>query len=153
MKENYSKEFANMVAGRLYNAADAELDVVHTKGMSQCEKFNKIPFKRRKAKQKALEKLIPSSAGKDLVIFSPFYCEYGININVGRECFANYNCTFLDCAPINLEDSVWIGANVTLATPMHPFLSDERKYSNYPDGYHDLEYAKPITIKKNCWIC
>ena len=56
-------------------------------------------------------------------------------------------------SPITLEDNVWIGANVTLATPMHPYLADERLLNDYPDGKHDLEYSKPITIKKNCWIC
>ena len=36
---------------------------------------------------------------------------------------------------------------------MHPYLADERLPKDYPDGKHDLEYSKPITIKKNCWIC
>ncbi|MBR4241183.1 MAG: sugar O-acetyltransferase, partial [Eubacterium sp.] len=75
------------------------------------------------------------------------------NIYVGRECFVNYNCTFLDVSPITLEDSVWIGASVTLATPMHPFLAEERIFQKYPDGVHDLEYSKPITLKKNVWVC
>lgn len=48
---------------------------------------------------------------------------------------------------------MWIGANVTLATPMHPYLAEERIPQDYPDGHHDLEYSKPITIKKNAWIC
>ena len=65
----------------------------------------------------------------------------------------NYNCVFLDVAPIVLEDGVWIGANVTIATPLHPYLAEERMIRQYPDGEHDLEYAKPITLKKNCWIC
>lgn len=64
----------------------------------------------------------------------------------------NYNCTLLDISPITLEDGVWLGANVTIATPCHPFLADERINQNYPDGYHDLEYSKPVTIKKNAWI-
>ena len=121
--------------------------------MELCDKFNRTPISRRRKKKKLLEMLIPSSVGKDLGLFSPFYCEYGVNIRVGRECFVNYNCVFLDVAPITLEDNVWIGANVTLATPMHPYLSEERISREYPDGEHDLEYAKPITLKKNCWIC
>ena len=100
-----------------------------------------------------LERLIPSSKGKGLGLFSPFYCEYGVNIHVGRDCFVNYNCVFLDVAPIVLEDGVWIGASVTVATPLHPYLAEERMIREYPDGEHDLEYAKPITLKKNCWIC
>lgn len=59
----------------------------------------------------------------------------------------------LDCAPITLEDGVWVGANVTIATPCHPFLSDERLPQQYPDGFHDLEYAKPIHIGSGSWIC
>ena len=100
-----------------------------------------------------MTKLIPSSHSNDLTIFAPFYCEYGKNIYVGKNCFVNYNCVFLDVAPITLGNSVWFGANVTVATPLHPYIADERMIKKYPDGIHDLEYAKPIMIKDNCWIC
>ena len=146
-------EWERMTTGRLYNPSKEDIRIPHRKGMELCDRFNRTPLSRRKKKQRLLEKLIPSSVGKNLGLFSPFYCEYGVNIRVGRDCFVNYNCVFLDVAPITLEDGVWIGANVTLATPMHPYLSDERMIREYPDGVHDLEYAKPITLKKNCWIC
>lgn len=46
-----------------------------------------------------------------------------------------------------------IGPNVTLATPMHPFLPEERNIRKREDGsFYNLEYAKPITIKDNCWL-
>ena len=150
---NGINEWERMVSGKLYNAASKELYKNHDCGMIRCDRFNRIPLWRYRAKQRALTRLIPSSKGKDLYVFAPFDCEYGININVGTGCFINYNCTFLDVAPITLGDGVWLGANVTLATPMHPFLPDERLPQEYPDGFHDLEYSKPITIKENCWIC
>jgi maltose O-acetyltransferase len=146
-------DWDRMVSGKLYNAASKDLYKRHALGMMRCQRFNRIALWRAVSKQRALTKLIPSSKGKDLCIFAPFYCEYGVNIKVGTGCFVNYNCTFLDISPITLEDGVWIGANVTLATPSHPFLPEERLPQNYPDGFHDLEYSKPITIKKNCWIC
>ena len=146
-------DWDRMVSGKLYNAASKDLYKRHALGMMRCQRFNRIALWRALSKQRALTKLIPSSKGKDLCIFAPFYCEYGVNIKVGMGCFVNYNCTFLDISPITLEDGVWIGANVTLATPSHPFLPEERLPQNYPDGFHDLEYSKPITIKKNCWIC
>ena len=146
-------EWERMTTGRLYDPSKKEIRIPHRRGMELCDKFNRTPISRRRKKKKLLEMLIPSSVGTDLGLFSPFYCEYGVNIRVGRECFVNYNCVFLDVAPITLEDNVWIGANVTLATPMHPYLSEERISREYPDGEHDLEYAKPITLKKNCWIC
>ena len=152
MKEKIS-DWDRMISGKLYNADSNDLVKNHTLGMVRCDRFNRIPLWMYRTKMRALRRLIPSSKGKDLFIFAPFYCEYGQNIKVGHGCFANYNCTFLDCAPITLEDNVWIGANVTIATPMHPFLADERVPQDYPDGHHDLEYAKPITIKKNAWIC
>ena len=46
-----------------------------------------------------------------------------------------------------------IGPNVTLATPMHPLLPEERNIRKREDGsFYNLEYAKPITIKDNCWL-
>lgn len=146
-------EFDRMVSGKLYNAYHEDIREIHERGMSRCEKFNNIPMRRKNAKKHALEKLIPSAKGKEFSIFTPFYCEYGVNIHVGKGCFCNYNCIFLDISPITLGDNVWIGANVTLATPNHPFIADERIVREYPDGVHDLEYSAPITIKDNTWIC
>ena len=146
-------EWERMTSGRLYNPSKKEIDVPHGRYMELCDRFNRTPLFKRRKKKKLLERLIPSSKGKGLGLFSPFYCEYGVNIHVGKDCFVNYNCVFLDVAPIVLEDGVWIGANVTIATPLHPYLAEERMIRQYPDGEHDLEYAKPITLKKNCWIC
>ena len=142
-----------MKAGRLYNADSKDLEQYHKFGMETCDKFNRTPLWRKKRKQRLLEKLIPSAKDGGAAIFAPFYCEYGVNIHFGKGCFVNYKCTFLDCAPITLEDGVWVGANVTIATPCHPFLSDERLPQQYPDGFHDLEYAKPIHIGSGSWIC
>ncbi len=146
-------DWDRMVTGKLYNSASADIAKQHARGLILCDKFNKIAVWRRKAKQRTLEKLIPSAKGNGFAVFAPFYCEYGVNIHVGKECFVNYNCTFLDVAPITLGDGVWIGANVTLATPNHPLLAEERLNADYPDGRHDLEFSAPITIKNGCWIC
>lgn len=146
-------DWARMVSGKLYNSSSEDIAKQHTQGLIRCDRFNRIPVRRQKAKQRALEKLIPSAKGTGLGVFSPFYCEYGINIHVGQECFFNYNCTLLDVSPITLGNGVWLGANVTLATPNHPFLAEERLNADYPDGRHDLEYSAPITIEDGCWIC
>ena len=150
---NNISDWDRMVAGKLYNSASRDIFKRHALGLTRCERFNKIALWRILSKQRALERLIPSAKGKKLAVFAPFYCEYGVNILVGKGCFVNYNCTFLDVAPITLGNNVWIGANVTLATPNHPFIAEERLPADYPDGNHDLEYALPIAIKDNCWIC
>lgn len=146
-------EFEKMISGRLYNAFDSKLGVYHMERMALCQRLNQTLITDQAAIEHLKEELIPSAKGNDLGIFLPFYCEYGSNIHVGRECFINYNCTFLDDAPITLGDGVMIGSGVTIATPCHPLLKEERMVTEYPDGRHDLEYAKPVTIGANCWIC
>lgn len=152
-KQQPINEWDRMVAGKLYNSSSKDIEKQHLRGLAGCERFNRISIRRAKAKQKALERLIPSARGNNLGVFAPFYCEYGVNIHVGKECFVNYNCVFLDVSPITLGDGVWVGANVTLATPNHPLLAEERLNAEYPDGYHDLEYSEPITLENGCWIC
>lgn len=152
-KKKSSGEWDRMIEGKLYNSTDGEIFRRHAVGMLRCDRFNRIALWRVWSKQRALERLIPSAKGNNLCVFAPFYCEYGVNIRVGKECFINYNCTFLDVSPITLGDGVWIGANVTFATPNHPFLAEERLNADYPDGRHDLEYSEPITVGDGCWIC
>ncbi len=145
-------EWQRMISGKLYNSASKDIFWQHAKGMLLTQKLNKCPVWNAPRQKRLINKLIPSSKGKSVWMFTPFYCEYGVNIKVGNDIFINYGCTLLDISPITLEDGVWLGANVTIATPCHPLIAEERKNSQYPDGYHDLEYSKPVTIKKNAWI-
>ena len=145
-------DWKRMIEGKLYNSASKDIFWQHAKGMYLTQKLNKCPIWNTPRQNRILNRLIPSSKGKSMWVFTPFYCEYGVNIHVGNDVFFNYNCTLLDISPITLEDGVWLGANVTIATPCHPLIADERINQNYPDGYHDLEYSKPVRIQKNAWI-
>lgn len=95
-KVNQVDDWTRMITGKLYNSASTDIAKQHARGLIGCDRFNRIAVWRKKKKQRALEKLIPSAKGKDFGVFAPFYCEYGVNIHVGKECFVNYNCTFLD---------------------------------------------------------
>lgn len=145
-------DWKRMIEGKLYNSASKDIFWQHAKGMYLTQKLNKCPIWNVPRQKRILNRLIPSSKGKSMWVFTPFYCEYGVNIHVGNDVFFNYNCTLLDISPITLEDGVWLGANVTIATPCHPLIADERINRDYPDGYHDLEYSKPVRIQKNAWI-
>ena len=145
-------DWKRMIEGKLYNSASKNIFWQHAKGMYLTQKLNKCPIWNVPRQNRILNRLIPSSKDKSMWVFTPFYCEYGVNIHVGNDVFFNYNCTLLDISPITLEDGVWLGANVTIATPCHPLIADERINRDYPDGYHDLEYSKPVRIQKNAWI-
>ena len=83
-------------------------------------------------------------AGTDVHIEPPFYCDYGKNIEIGNNFFANYNCTFLDVGRIKIGDNVQLAPNVSLYTAGHPVHPDSRN-----SGY---EYGIGITIGDNVWL-
>lgn len=74
----------------------------------------------------------------------PFYCDYGYNIEVGRNCFINYNCVILDNAKVKLGDNCLIAPNVSIYTAGHTMYPESRSF-----GY---EYGIEITVGDNVWI-
>lgn len=74
----------------------------------------------------------------------PFYCDYGSYIEVGKNFFANYNCTILDVAKVTIGDNCFMAPNVAIYTAGHPI---------YPDVCSAMwEYGKQVTIGDNVWI-
>ena len=74
----------------------------------------------------------------------PFYCDYGYNIEVGKNCFINYNCTILDNAKVTIGDNCLLAPNVSIYTAGHSLYPDTRNL-----GY---EYGIEIKIGDNVWI-
>lgn len=150
MKKEIS-DLQRMSQGKLYNCSERSLLLKHAKALWLCDRFNRTAVWNLPKQLRILKKLIPN-CGKNFCFMKTFRCEYGFNISFGKDFFANFDCIFMDVAPITIGDSVMFGPRVTLATPCHPLLAEERIIQSYPDGYHDLEYAKPITIGNGVWI-
>lgn len=74
----------------------------------------------------------------------PFYCDYGKHIEVGKNFFANYNCTMLDVARIKIGDNCQMAPNVAIYTAGHPIHPVSRNSA--------YEYGKAVTIGDNVWI-
>ena len=74
----------------------------------------------------------------------PFYCDYGSHIEVGKNFFANYNCTIIDVARVTIGDNCQMAPNVSIYTAGHP-LHPVSRNSRY-------EYGMPVSIGDNCWI-
>ena len=74
----------------------------------------------------------------------PFYCDYGTHIEVGKNFFANYNCTILDVSKVKFGDNCLLAPNVAIYTAGHPVHPDIRN-----TGY---EYGIEVTIGDNVWI-
>ena len=94
----------------------------------------------------AIKKIVKELFGKeeDAFVNPPFYCDYGTKIEVGKNFFANYNCTMIDVAPIRIGDNVMLAPNVSIYTAGHPV---------HPETRNTLyEYGIEITIGDNVWI-
>ena len=74
----------------------------------------------------------------------PFRCDYGCNIYIGENFFANFNLTILDEAEVRMGDNVFIGPNVSIYTACHPLEAIPRNEL--------IEWAEPVTIGNNVWI-
>jgi acetyltransferase-like isoleucine patch superfamily enzyme len=94
-----------------------------------------------------IDKLIREILGKtgeNINIEAPFHCDYGKNIEVGENFFANYNCTILDVGKVIIGDNVQFAPNVAIYTAGHPIHPESRN-----SGY---EYGIGITIGNNVWL-
>ena len=143
-------EKEKMLAGMIYDPADDELQRMRTCAHKLCNAYNKLEETSKK-RQSILAKLLPHGNGAYLQ--GPIYFDYGHFTTFGKNCYANFNLTILDCCPVKIGDNVFIGTGVSIVTPVHPLLPTERNmYVNDKGVMTDKEYAKPITIGSNCWI-
>ncbi len=95
---------------------------------------------------KALAEIVKELLGKseNAFINPPFYCDYGKHIEVGKNFFANYNCTIIDVAKVKIGDNCQFAPNVSIYTAGHPVHPVARN-SMY-------EYGIEVTVGDNVWI-
>ncbi len=131
-------------AGELYDANyDAELIAERIKAQDLCFEFNKLRPSATAEKEAIMRKLL-GKTGNNFCFISPFCCDYGYNIEIGENFFANCNCVILDGAKVKFGDNVFIAPNCGFYTAGHPLDVTLRNQG--------LEYARPITIGNNVWI-
>lgn len=137
-------EKEKMMAGMLYNsmAADGLLQE-RQQAKKLCREYNDANPLDTEKKQSIMRKIL-GKTGENFWIESPFMCDYGSNIEVGDNFYANYNLVVLDCAKVTIGDNVFIAPNVGIYTAGHPIVADQRNSG--------LEYAYPITIGNDVWI-
>ena len=93
-----------------------------------------------------LAEIVKELLGKseNAFINPPFYCDYGKNIEVGKNFFANYNCTIIDVAKVKIGDNCQFAPNVSIYTAGHPL---------HPVARNSLyEYGIEVTVGDNVWI-
>ncbi len=132
-----------MRAGLPYQAWKDGLPQQRLEAKKKLHVFNNMPPEEQEASMALLRGLL-GRVGKNPWIESPFRCDYGDNISVGDNFYANYNLIILDNAPVTIGDNVFIAPNVSIFTAGHPLHPQARN-----SGY---EYGRPIVIGNNVWI-
>ncbi|MBQ8067377.1 MAG: sugar O-acetyltransferase [Solobacterium sp.] len=145
-------EYETMIRGELYDPSDSELTAMRIRARKLARKYNNTD-EDEPEKQTAILKELLSGSEYLPDLQGPVYFDYGRNTTFGKHCGVNFGLTCLDVCPVTIGDNVLIGPNVTIATPMHPLVPEERNVREREDGsLYNLEYAKPITIERNCWL-
>lgn len=137
-------EMQKMLDLEPYYGGDEEIAEAMRIAMLKTQHINDIKEDEREKRIELLKDLF-GTCDNDIFIKPPFYCDFGFNIHVGRKFFANFQCIFLDEAPIRIGDNCLMGPNTCLYTVTHPVEPELR-------GDTNIVYAKPITIGDNVWF-
>ncbi|MCR8659366.1 sugar O-acetyltransferase [Paenibacillus endoradicis] len=136
-------EKEKMLNGELYLASDPELLQGRANSRRLTRLFNQSLETEDNTRTKLLKELF-GSTGDSLYIEPTFRCDYGYNIHVGENFYANFDCVFLDVCEIRIGDNCFIAPGVHIYTATHPLNAKLR--------ITGAEYGKPVTIGHNVWI-
>ena len=137
-------EKSKMQAGRLYDANyDAELLAERAKCAERLHALNRLCPSQEKERREMLRQLF-GKTGERFTVLSPFFCDYGYNIEIGEDFFMNMNCVILDEAKVVFGNHVFVGPQCGFYTAGHPLDAPRRN--------RGLEYARPIAVGDHVWI-
>lgn len=137
-------EKEKMLKGELYDAFyDKELADDRLRAKCLCHRYNGLSPDNMDERTKILKELLGKTKN-NFHIEQSFWCDYGYNIEIGENFYANHNCVMLDPAKITFGDNVFIAPFCGFYTAGHPLDTEERNSG--------LEYAYPITVGSNVWI-
>lgn len=136
-------EKEKMVNGELYNAADPELiqDRVNARRLTRL--YNQT-VETEVGKRTELLKELFGTTGEQLYIEPALRVDYGYNLHVGENFYANFDCVFLDVCDIRIGNNCFLAPGVHIYTATHPLNAQER--------ISGVEFGKPVTIGDNVWI-
>ncbi len=140
-RERTEKE--KMLAGELYKAWDEELRAESLHAKKLIRQFNATTEEEPEQRTALLKELF-GSTGENVYIEPSLRVDYGYNIHVGENFFANFDCTILDVCEVRIGDNCMLAPGVSIYTATHPIDPYER--------IAGPELGKPITIGHNVWI-
>lgn len=147
MKETEQKILTNkerMLAGQLYDPSQGGLEEEREEARILAHQFNLCFPADYEKRAQILKKLFSDDSAEEPYMEPPIFFDYGRNTTVGKNFYANTDCTILDVAPVKIGDNCMFAPHVSLYTASHPIHHERRNL-----GY---EFGKPITLGDNVWL-
>jgi maltose O-acetyltransferase len=141
MSVKLKSEKEKMMAGELYDAFDPQLLAERNRAKDLCFQLNQTSTLNTEKRRELTRQLFSVN---DPHVESPFHCDYGYNIQVGKNFYANHGCIILDCNLVEIGDNCLLAPNVVISAATHPLEGGKRAAG--------LEYTAPIRIGDNVWI-
>ena len=147
-----TNEEARIAAGVLFCPGDPELKAIKLRTHNLNVDYNQT-HEDEEEKRAAILQEILGEFGENGRIQGPIAFHYGKHTKIGKNFFANFNFTVQDDAQVTIGSNCNFGPNVTIVTPVHPMLPEERNTLYAPDGTpRRMCWAKPVQIGSNCWF-
>ncbi len=145
-------EESKIKRGVLFCPGDPELKAMKLKAHKLNIDYNRLYEDETEKREAILDELL-GGRGAGTFFQGPITFHYGVHTTLGERCFVNFNFTVQDDAEVTIGSDCNFGPNVTIVTPVHPMLPEERKRIKCADGtIKRLCYAKPVKIGSDCWF-
>ena len=132
-----------MLAGDLYDPSDPELVAARERARDLTREYNRTRATEHERRRELLDELF-GSVGADPEVEPPFRCDYGSNLHVGEDFYANFDCVVLDAGRVAVGDDCQFAPGVHVYTATHPLDAAERAAGP--------EHAEPVMIGDDVWI-
>jgi maltose O-acetyltransferase len=136
-------ERTKMRNGDPYDPSDPELVAERERARRLTRRYNRTHETEHEHRGDLLRALL-GSAGDELHVEPPVRCDYGSNIHVGENFYANFDCVILDPCHVDIGHDCLLGPAVHIYTATHPIDPIRRRSG--------IEYGKPVTIGDGVWL-
>lgn len=138
--------------GVLFSPGDAKLKAIKARSHRLSALYSRSMEEEEELRGDLLAQILGERV-EGIRVQGPVFFHYGVHTRIGKRFFANYNLTIQDDALVTIGDDCNFGPNVTIVTPVHPMVAEERRTMLNEDGQPaHLCYARPVVIGRDVWL-
>lgn len=137
-------ELEKLNSGEEFLMNDPEISAIKKKTRSLCDDFNRTTEEEPGRRLELLKQIFGSLGDDKAFIKPPFHCDYGYNIHVGKNFFANFDTVILDVAPVIIGNNCLVGPQCGIYTAVHA-MDPARRAAGYMHG-------EAVKIGNDVWL-